>query len=377
MLNGRGGIDTMTGLAGNDTYYIDNAGDSVFEAAGGGDDTVIAYKSFVLGAGQHVELLRTPGSASTSTINLTGNELANTILGNAGTNALNGGTGADYLRGYAGNDTYYVDHAGDSVIEAAGGGSDTVIASASYTLGAGQEIETLRTYGSGTTGAIDLTGNALANTLLGNAAANVLDGKGGADTLRGYAGNDHYHVDNAGDTVIEAAGQGTSDRVFASVSYTLGAGQSIELMSTANSAGTGAIDLTGNELANTILGNAGANLLNGGGGSDTLTGLGGNDTFAFTTALGAGNVDTIADFNPVADTIRLENAVFTGLAAGALAAGAFNTGAAATQADDRIIYNSATGALLFDADGLGGAAAIQFAILTSAPAINASDFLVI
>jgi serralysin len=77
------------------------------------------------------------------------------------------------------------------------------------------------------------------------------------------------------------------------------------------------------------------------------------------------------------DTIRLENAVFTGLAAGALAPGAFNTGAAASQADDRIIYNTATGALLFDADGSGAGAAVHFATLAGGLALTASDFLVI
>ena len=85
----------------------------------------------------------------------------------------------------------------------------------------------------------------------------------------------------------------------------------------------------------------------------------------------------LADFNPADDTIRLENAVFTGLAAGALAAGAFNTGAAATQADDRIIYNSATGALLFDADGTGAGAAVQFATLQTGLTLTAADFFVI
>jgi serralysin len=77
------------------------------------------------------------------------------------------------------------------------------------------------------------------------------------------------------------------------------------------------------------------------------------------------------------DTVQLDNAVFTGLAAGALAAGAFRTGAAAADADDRIIYNSATGALLFDADGNGAGAAVQFATLSAGLAMAAGEFTVI
>jgi serralysin len=75
--------------------------------------------------------------------------------------------------------------------------------------------------------------------------------------------------------------------------------------------------------------------------------------------------------------ILLDDAVFTGLSLGALDAGAFRTGTAAADADDRIIYNSTTGALLFDADGVGGVAAVQFATLTGAPALTAADFVVI
>ncbi len=77
------------------------------------------------------------------------------------------------------------------------------------------------------------------------------------------------------------------------------------------------------------------------------------------------------------DEIQIDNAVFAGLAAGALAAGAFNTGAAASQADDRIIYNAATGALLFDADGNGAGAAVHFAALSAGLAMTASEFVVI
>jgi len=105
----------------------------------------------------------------------------------------------------------------------------------------------------------------------------------------------------------------------------------------------------------------------------------GNDQFIFNTALGATNVDAIQAYNARNDTILLDDAVFAALGPpGTLTAGAFNTGSAASQADDRIIYNSATGALLYDADGVGGVAAVQFATLTGVTGvINNTEFLII
>ena len=147
----------------------------------------------------------------------------------------------------------------------------------------------------------------------------------------GLGGSDFYFVDNAADVVNEGVLGGTFDRVIASVSYALGTGVQVEQLLTIDDAATTAINLTGNEIAQALVGNAGANVLDGKGGADTLLGLAGQDTFAFTTALGGGNVDTIGDFSVADDAIQLENAVFTGLAAGTLAAGAFNTGAAATE----------------------------------------------
>jgi len=375
VLDGKSGADVMWGYGGNDTYHVDHAGDAVTEAAGGGSDTIIANVSYTLTAGQEIETLRTAGSATTLAVNFTGNAFANTILGNAAVNVLDGKGGADVLWGYGGNDTYHVDHAGDAVTEAVGGGSDTIIASASYTLTAGQEIETLRTTGSATTFAVNLTGNAFANTILGNAAVNVLDGKGGADVMWGYGGNDTYHVDHAGDAVTEAAGGG-SDTIIANVSYTLAAGQEVETLRTAGSATTLAVNLTGNAFANTILGNAAVNVLDGKSGADTLRGYGGADTFAFTTALGGGNTDTITDFAPGTDEIALDDAIFAAIGA-TLDASEFRIGAAAADANDRIVYNSATGALLFDADGVGGAAAVQFATLGTGLGLAASDFTMI
>jgi Ca2+-binding RTX toxin-like protein len=270
-----------------------------------------------------------------------------------------------------------VDNALDRVAELTGQGNDRVFASVSYVLGGGTSVETLSTDFHAGTGAINLTGNELALTIYGNAGANVITGGGGADSLVGFGGDDVYFVSTASTSIVEAAGAG-NDRVFASVSYTLTAGASVELMTTTYHAGTDAINLTGNELANTIQGNDGANVLDGKGGNDTLIGLAGADTFAFTTALGAGNVDFISGFEHGVDKIALDDAIFTAIGGlGALDSNAFVTGFSAADASDRIIYDSTSGRLFYDADGLGGAAQVQIASLNGSLPLTASDFIVI
>ena len=104
------------------------------------------------------------------------------------------------------------------------------------------------------------------------------------------------------------------------------------------------------------------------------------DIFQFLTHPNvAVNNDTIIDFSAADDTIQLDDLYYYNFGAtGPLAAGMFNTGTAPTEADDRIIYNTATGALLYDWDGSGVfAIAIQFATLAGAPVISAADFVVI
>jgi Ca2+-binding RTX toxin-like protein len=378
VLNGGvGGADLLQGLGGNDTYFVDGD-DQVLEDAGGGSDYVIARASYTLAAGASVELISTDNHGGTASINLTGNELGQVLIGNAGINVLNGGVGgADLLQGLGGNDTYLVD-GDDQVLEDAGGGSDYVIARTSYSLAAGASVELMSTDNHGGIASINLTGNELGQVLIGNAGANVLNGGvGGADLLQGLGGNDTYFVDGD-DQVLEDAGGG-SDYVIARASYSLAAGASVELMSTDNHGGIASINLTGNELGQVLIGNAGANILSGGLGNDLLQGLGGNDTFAFTTILGPDNIDAIVDFASGSDKIQLGGAAgqpFLALATGALRAGTFVIGAAALDADDYLLYNSGTGALLFDADGNGASAAIQFATLATGLSLAAGDFLV-
>jgi Ca2+-binding RTX toxin-like protein len=286
-LDGGIGADHMIGGIGNDTYVVDDVGDTITENAGEGTDLVRTTLN-ALGLGSNVENLTFIGTGNFAG---TGNALANTITGGSGADTLDGGTGIDTLIGGAGNDTYRVDQAGDVVTEAAGGGTDTVLAtSLVYTLGA--NVENLTFAGSGDfTG----TGNTLANTIAGGAGNDTLSGGTGADTLIGGAGNDTYIVDVAGDVVTENAGQGI-DHVQTAVSgYTLGA--NVENLTLT---GVGSIAGNGNELANVITGNAGNNVLSGNGGNDTLIGNGGNDTLnggagADTMLGGIGNDTYVVD----------------------------------------------------------------------------------
>ena len=114
-------------------------------------------------------------------------------------------------------------------------------------------------------------------------------------------------------------------------------------------------------------------------GNDTLTGGAGSDTFRFDTLLDAlNNRDTINDYRVVDDTIELEDAIFASLGTtGTLQADWFRSGPGAVDANDYLVYNGATGALCYDADGNGAGAALQFATLSSGLALTSGDFLVV
>lgn len=198
VINGGAGIDTMSGGAGNDTYYMDRHDDKVIERANDGNDTVFSSVAFDL-ENSNVENLYLTGSAN---INGGGSSVANKIFGNDGSNALNGYAGADEMAGGKGDDTYYVDQAGDRVTELTGQGMDTVYSNVSFSA-AGQSIEVIKLKGGGT---INATGSADNNHLYGTEAANILNGgagddwlygKLGADQLIGGKGNDVFVIDTA------------------------------------------------------------------------------------------------------------------------------------------------------------------------------------
>jgi serralysin len=389
---GHGGGDTIYGHGGDDNIFGDEGEDYV--EGGDGNDSIWG------GLNNDYYLLGQDGDDS-----LWGESGADGLYGGDDNDTLNGGNSGDWLDGGAGIDTafYSTSPVGVTVNLATGQASggdaegDTLV-----------NIENL----SGSAHGDSLTGDDGANQLSGWIGDDLLKGAGGADSLfggtgndtlkggggsdmliggddsdtlnggehndwlYGLGGNDTYIVDH-GDVVGESAGQG-QDEVRTSVSWTLTPGADVETLCTTNDAGTGAINLTGNATGNTVRGNNGSNVINGGAGADFLTGLGGADSFRFNTPLSAAfNVDVITDFNVAHDSILLDDVVFSAFANGPLAAERFVVGSAALDASDNIIYNSATGALSYDADGNGAGAAIQFARVTAGLALTHLDFIVV
>ena len=356
--------DTFTGTSGNDTLY-GTAGPDLISGLGG-DDTLV------------------------------GRAGADTVYGGAGRDRLIGGTGGGF---YYGGDDDDIIVRGTGVSSMYGGaGTDMIIMlgfndNLTVNLVTGQSsvagesfqgFDSIR-MGNGTNTVIGTTANNQifggtgSDTLFGGAGNDVLVGGQGIDRLIGGAGNDVFSVNAAGDQIVGTAGGGTTDRIVAYVSYVLAAGVEVEFVSADSAASTAAINLTGNALQQRVIGNAGVNRLDGKAGSDVIAGGAGADVFVFTTGPGASNIDLITDYSVADDRIEIDNAVFAGLAAGALGVAAFasNITGLATTATQRIIYETDTGFLWFDADGNGAGARVQFADLTGGLAMAASEFMVI
>lgn len=273
LLDGGDGLDALSGGIGNDELRGGagadtlDGGDGMDHLSGDADDDVLrggAGDDMLDGGTGEDQLYGDDGDDS-----LLGNDGNDTLLGGAGNDVLDGGRGIDQLIGGAGDDTYMVDEEDDTIVEAAGEGFDVVNATSNYILS--ENIEKLvLVEGSGAWSGV---GNSSDNLILGNSSANWLDGGAGADTLIGGQGDDIYVVDNAGDQIVEAVGEGT-DTVEASIDYVLGATlENLTLLGTANLSGTG------NDQDNVLIGNDGNNRLEGGLGADSLYGGLGDDYY--------------------------------------------------------------------------------------------------
>jgi Ca2+-binding RTX toxin-like protein len=242
---------------------------------------------------------------------------------------------------------------------------------------------------SGFAGHDRLTGGLGDDAIEGGWGNDLLDGGPGGDLLSGGEGHDSYVVDNRLDRVVELGSAG-NDTVRSSVDFVLPTHVEKLVLT-----GTAAIDGRGNSGANAITGNSRGNFLNGnrgddaidgGGGNDRILGAAGNDVlkggagldrFEFTSALGADNVDRILDFSSADDSLHLMRSVFSKAGAnGTLGAAAFHLGSAAADAGDRILYDSATGNIFYDADGTGAGTALLFATVDAGAVLTHADFVI-
>jgi Ca2+-binding RTX toxin-like protein len=298
---------------------------------------------------------------------LYGGEGNDTVSGGIGNDTLDGGAGIDALYGGEGNDTYFVTSADDRVIEYAGEGTDTVHSSVNYVV-ENANIENLVLTGSAAYG----YGNGLANRMSASEAGSLLHGWSGNDTLTGGASRDRLYGSSGDDRLY---GNGGNDRLYGGTGKDrLEGGTGRDYL-----AGESGNDvLKSGDSHDTISGSSGNDVIYGGTGKDILSGGSGRDTFVFDSKLGKGEIDTIRDFNPWEDTIRLENAIFTKVGGkGTLKWDAFYVGSQAVDAEDRIIYDPFKGALYYDKDGAGGAAQVQFAKIDKHLFLTVDDFRII
>lgn len=290
-LDGGGGADLMDGGRGDDVYEVDDAGDVIIDSDGW--DTVRTQLNlYVLD-----DALEGLVFTGTGTFDGTGNVFDNDLVGGAGDDRLVGLDGDDWLDGLAGadlmdgglgDDRYFVDDAGDLIID--GGGRDAVETTLSlYSLGV--DLEDLYFAG---TGAFVGTGNTAANEIQGRDGDDTLDGLDGDDVLDGDAGddiliggagddlllggeggdsmtgglgNDLYVVDDAGDQVVELEDGGFDAVETVLTTYTLAA--HVEGLFYL---GQDAFSGTGNDRDNLIVGGDGDDDLSGEDGDDALHG---------------------------------------------------------------------------------------------------------
>ncbi|MQX96908.1 hemolysin [Sinorhizobium medicae] len=400
-LTGGGGADRLNGGAGSDTAdYADATSGVRLSLAGrkSGGDTYVSIENLA-GSGFNDRL--------------TGDGAANVLTGQGGNDTIDGGRGDDTLLGdfaYQGDapprpgmGTGYATLGPDATNNSIAAAfdisdnfsltSDPDIFDSTTTLhttvnatGNGQGGYYKIDLAAGTVITIDIDG--IADPDVHDSWVRLLDSAGNIVAQNDDGGGDPGSTSNRDSSLVfvaqetgtyyilegswspTAPGDGWAEAVPAGSTYELNV--SVEFPPAPAQPGVSGSD--------TLIGGRGSDLLDGGLGADTLIGGAGEDTFRFSTALGNGNVDGIRDFDVIDDTILLDNLIFESVGGdGALALGAFfgSAGGLAHDADDRIIYDTDSGVLSYDADGAGEIAAIQYAQLSTNLKLSAADFIII
>lgn len=353
-----GGNDTITGSAGGDFLVGDVKNMKNNTSLRGGDD-------LIKGGGGNDYIY---GDVAT---------LGNGVVLKGGNDMLYGDSGEDNIEGGGGNDTLY------------GGSSDDVLI--------------------GEAGNDQLRGDSGDDLVYGDLGNDSLYGGSNDDWLSGDGGNDWLRGEGNKDTIHGGAGTDTADYGDKTLKVT------ITFATTGNTAvkvnnvvedslngienvvgGTAGDDIRGSTAVvnNFFNGGNGSDILYGGGGNDTLVGGAGNDLlrgdagndqFRFTLAPSATNKDTIADFDPRADLIALDDAVFTELGTSVTSDEfvAKASGHVANNQNQHLIYDNSNGTLWFDRDGnkANGVVAVQIAQLgttaSHTTALTFADFVMI
>jgi Ca2+-binding RTX toxin-like protein len=398
---GNGGNDTIDGRLGFDTARYDNSFSGVWinlgtgiVTGGAGQDTLISIEGIW---GSHFAdtydasgyTAGTPGIPYDDYNSFEGFGGADTIIGTPTFNPSGiSATSISYMHATAGITVNMSGAAAGSVIATYTADTSTDTFSNVNTVAGSYFNDTFN----GTSGAQAFNGGGGDDLLYGGADNDSLSGGEGSDQLYGGSGDDFLEGGPGAD--ILDGGDGIDMVSYYQYSASGGVTASLEnaLINTGDAAGDTYVsieNLAGTFVNDTLIGTSGNNIIdgvygadvfNGRGGMDTLIGNGGGDTFVFNSAIGAGNLATIVGYAHGQDHFNLDNAIFTQLGAdGALSAGAFVNGTAALDANDRIIFNSTTGTVSYDADGSGAGAAVVFATMQqlTGGSLNHTDFLIV
>ena len=382
-------IENLVGGSGADTMIGDRY-NNVFRGAGGADvldgstgvDTAdyadkIAAVAITLNGATPVTV--TVGGVAEDSIrnieNMIGGGGADVLTGDGFANIIQGMGGMDVINGGAGLDTADYSEKTSSVVVTLGGATARTVTVGGVAEDTVVNIESI--YGG--TAADTLTGNGAQNLFRGGLGADVIDGSAGLDTAIYSDKTTAVVVSLAGASNTTVTVGGVAEDVIRNIENIVGGSAADTLAGDASNN-----KLTGNAGNDTLTGGDGDDALAGGLGADSLTGGAGADQFLMDTALSITNTDWIVGFVSGVDKLVLDDDIFralgvvgtlTGIALSNPAIVQFGTGA--NDGSDRLIYDQSTGALFYDADGLGGTAQLQFANLGAGTLFSSGDILVV